>query len=127
MTGNFTTNLKRNVEQLKIITLIVFLIEEMDKQTKRFWSFIKSNKKDQCSIPPINCNEEILTDSHLKSNTFNDYFTSVFAQEDLCSLPKMNNSPFTEISNLSVSEEGVANLLHNLSAHKATGPDGIPA
>ena len=35
MTGNFTTNLKRNfkknVEQLLMITLIVFLIAEIDK------------------------------------------------------------------------------------------------
>ena len=25
--------------------------------TKRLWSFIKSKKKDQCSIPPIHCND----------------------------------------------------------------------
>ena len=51
----------------------------------------------------------------------------MFTQEDLSPLPKMNNSPFKEISNISVSEEGVANLLHNLSTHKATGLDSIPA
>jgi len=33
--------------------------------TKRLWSFIKSKKTDQCNIPPINCNEETLTDSHM--------------------------------------------------------------
>jgi len=40
----------------------------------------------------------------------------------------MNDSPFPEISNIiTVSVEGVANLLHNIKPHKATGPDGIPA
>jgi len=101
-----------------------YLDSRNGQTTKKFWSFIKSNKKDQCNIPPINCNQEILTDSHLKSNALNDYFTSVFIQEDLCSLPKMNNSPFPEISNISVSE-GVANLLNNLTTHKATRPDSI--
>jgi len=40
-------------------------------------------------------------------NAFNDYFTSIFTQEDLSSLPKMNDSPFPDIPNISVSVEGV--------------------
>ena len=39
----------------------------------------------------------------------------------------MNDSPFPEIPHISVSVNGVANLLHNLNPNKATGPDGIPA
>ena len=39
----------------------------------------------------------------------------------------MNDSPFPEIPHISVSVDGVANLLHNLNPHKATGPDRIPA
>jgi len=33
----------------------------------------------------------------------------------------------THPSRKSVSVKGVANLLHNLKPHKATGPDSIPA
>ena len=95
--------------------------------TKRLWSFIKSKKKDQCSIPPIHCNDITITDSQGKSNIFNEYFTSIFTQEDLSSVPELNDSPFPEISPISVSVDGVANLLQNLNPHKATGPDGIPA
>ena len=101
-----------------------FLDSGNGQVTKRLWSFIK-NKKDQCA--PINTNNKTLTDSHQKSNAFNDYFTSILTQEDLSSLPKMNDSPFPEIPHISVSVNGVANLLHNLNPHKATGPDGIPA
>ena len=75
----------------------------------------------------LNTNNKTLTDSHQKSNAFNDYFTSILTQEVLSSLPKMNDSPFPEIPHISVSVNGVANLLHNLNPHKATGPDGIPA
>lgn len=45
----------------------------------------------------------------------------------MSSLPKLNDSPFPEISHISISVDGVANLLQNLNPHKATGPDGIPA
>jgi len=38
---------------------------------------------------------------------FNDCFTSVFTQEDLSLLPKINNP------NISASEEVVVNLLYN--------------
>ena len=75
----------------------------------------------------VQSTKETLTDSHQKSNAFNDYFTSIFTQGDLSSFPKLNDSSFPEIPNIPVSVKGVANLLHNLNPHKATGPDGIPA
>ena len=55
------------------------------------------------------------------------YFTSIFTQEDLSSLPELNDLFFPEISPISVSLGGVTNLLHNLNPHKATGPDEILA
>ena len=45
----------------------------------------------------------------------------------MSSVPELNDSPFLEISPISISVDGVANLLQNLNPHKATGPDGIPA
>ena len=93
--------------------------------------FIKSKKKDQCSKPSSNSiihyNNITITDSQGKSNIFNNYFTSIFTQEDLSSLPELNDPPFPEISHISISVDGVANLLCNLNPHKATGPDRIPA
>ena len=94
--------------------------------SKRLWPFIKSKRKDQCSIPPINHNGSVITDSFHKSNVFNEYFTSTFTQEDLSSIPTMDASPFPEISPITISIEGVASLLSNLKPHKASGPDNIP-
>ena len=41
----------------------------------------------------------------------------------------MNDSPFPQIpsSYITVSVDGVVNLLQHLDSHKATRPDGIPA
>ena len=57
----------------------------------------------------------------MKNNTFNKYFTSIFIQEDLSSSPELYNSPFPEISPITISVDGVANLLQNLNPHKANG------
>ena len=38
----------------------------------------------------------------------------------------MDASPFPEISPITISIKGVANLLSNLKLHKASGPDNIP-
>ena len=62
-----------------------------------------------------------------QSRKVNNYFTLIFTQEDLSSLPELNDYPFPKISHISISVDGVANLLHNLNPHKATGLDGIPA
>ena len=103
-----------------------FLDSGKGQLTKRLWLLIK-NKKDQCSILLIHHNDTTITDSHEKSNIFNNYFTSIFTQEDLSLLPELNDSPFPEISHISVSLGGVTNLIQNLNPHKATRPDGIPA
>ena len=39
----------------------------------------------------------------------------------------MGNSPYQDMQDLNISEEGVRKLLKNIKVHKATGPDEIPA
>ena len=59
---------------------------------------------------------------------FNDYFTSIFFQEDLSSLLSVSVFLFLiYVPPISISVEGVASLLSSLNHHKATGPDNIPA
>ena len=131
MTGNCITNLKKECQKECQSAYNRYIYSFFDSEngqiTKRLWSFIKSKKKDQCNISPIHCNDITITDSQGKSNILNEYFTSIFTQEDLSSVPELNDSPFPEILPISVSVDGVANLLQNLNPHKASGPDGIPA
>ena len=49
---------------------------------------------------------------------FNDYFTSIFFQEDLSSLLSVSGISFPDIPPISISVEGVASLLSGLTITK---------
>ena len=51
--------------------------------TKKLWSYIKNQKTDYCGVPPLLHNDTLITDSYSKAYILNDYFSSVFVQEDL--------------------------------------------
>ena len=57
--------------------------------TKKLWSYVKSQKKDYCGVPPLLHNDTLITDSYDKENILNDYFSSVFVQEDLDTFPSI--------------------------------------
>ena len=56
----------------------------------------------------------------------NDYFASVFTKETSDTLPTLPESVYPTISDISVTYNGVVNLLKNIKEHKAHGPDKIP-
>ena len=45
---------------------------------KRFWSYIKSKRNEQCGVPTLECNNQLFTDNVTKANILNDHFSSVF-------------------------------------------------
>ena len=94
---------------------------------KRFWSFIKSMKKDNVGISPLkeNGEGEAVHDSKKKANLLSEQFKSVFTQEDLENLPSLPQA-FPNISQLNFDTVGIAKLLSNLNVKKAAGPDQIP-
>ena len=94
---------------------------------KRFWSYIKSKRNDQCEIPSLEKNSQIYTQNADKANLLNDHFSSVFTKSSIPSdqIPSLENNP--DITPLLIEENGVRLLLQNLDSHKAQGPDGIPA
>jgi len=95
--------------------------------SKRLWSFIKSQRKDNCSIPPIKHNGNIYSDHSSKAEALNDYFCSVFTTESCDELPSFQETPFPPITSINIDVNGVQRLLQNLNAQKSTGPDCIPA
>ena len=48
------------------------------RNSKKFWSFIKHQRKDQCEVPPLFYNGITHTDNLTKANILNEQFTSVF-------------------------------------------------
>jgi len=93
--------------------------------TKRFWSFIKSLKKDSCGVAPLREDGILKSASTDKANILNRQFSSVFTKPDSTELPDLGASPFPDMKNISISKQGVAKLLKGLNPHKAAGPDAI--
>ena len=94
---------------------------------KNLWSYVKSKRRDQVSIPSLEVNGITVSDAQGKAELFNQQFTSVFTNENTSALPDLGTSPFNTIVMDDIHVDGVAKLLANLQGHKAHGPDGIPA
>ena len=93
---------------------------------KRFWSFIKQNRKDYTGIPPLNANGKHSTNSKEKANMLNEQFESVFSSANPTnSRPKPAEHPC--MNDINITENGVLKLLQSLQIHKASGPEKMSA
>ncbi len=94
---------------------------------KKFWSFIKSQKKDASNIASLRDNGILTSDNKTKANILNGQFKSVFTAEPDLDLPNKGPSPFSSMPNFTVGANGIDKLLWKLNPHKASGPDNISA
>ena len=92
---------------------------------KKFWTFIKSLRKDNCNIQSLKLNDSVVTDGMDKAEVLNSYFQSIFTNELDTELPNKGPSPYPSMSNIDVTIQGIAKLLNGLNVHKASGPDLI--
>ena len=94
-----------------------------NEKAKKFWSFVKSLKKDAFGITSFRENGILKTDTVEKANICNKQFQSAFTRETDSEIPSKGTSPFTAIGEIT----GVLKLLNGLKVHKAPGPDGLSA
>ena len=94
---------------------------------EKFWKYIKSIRKDQHGIAPLNVNDTVIDNSKDKAEALNCQFQSVFTHEDLSHLPSCCGPSHPVILDISIFVDGVLNLLKTLDTKKASGPDQIPA
>ena len=94
---------------------------------KRFWSYIKSLRKDQTGIAPLRENGQLYSAPKDKANILNNQYKSVFTREDTTNIPTPSGKPTPDMAEIIVTEEGVRRLLVKTNPHKASGPDQIPA
>ena len=99
--------------------------ENLQSNPKKFWSYIKSLKQDNVSIPPLKVNNQTITDSKSKANALNNYFKSVFTTDYTATQPPAETSPFPSIDNVTVTTPGIVKLINNLKPNKASGPDQV--
>ena len=96
-----------------------------DGNTKKFWNYIKSLKKDSCGVAPLKDNGTLISDAKGKAEVLNRQYTSVFTDEDTSNIPDLGPSPHPPMSDINVTTEGVEKLLKKLNPSKASGPDNI--
>ena len=72
------------------------------------------------------------TDTKAKAEALNNYFKSVFTQEDVTNIPNLGNpatfeDPIPSMPEINFSLKGIKKLLSDLDTSKANGPDGVPS
>ena len=95
------------------------------KDNKPFWRYIKAKKQDNTGVAPLKDKGKLHSDSQAKADILLNQFKSVFTEP----LPPTNldlPAPANNISQITISTEGVIKLLKNLHSHKAPGPDNLP-
>ena len=96
-----------------------------ENNTKPFWNFIKSKKKDNVGVSPLKAQGRLFSDSKTKAEILLRQFKSVFTQDNDTPLPDITQtSPI--INDIEITHIGIAKLLRDLKPHKAPGPDAIP-
>lgn len=98
----------------------------LDSNPKKFWSYIRSLRKESLGIPPQTVNGKTHATDKGIAEALNNQFTSVFTKERK-DIPDKGASPFQDIPDLQVELEGVVKQLQQLNCNKAGGPDDIPA
>ena len=93
---------------------------------KGFWSFIKERRKDNTGVTSLSVGGTTVTDDTNKANALNNLFASVFTRENVSTIPLISGLSFSDMDNIQIDVNGVAQLLFNLDPQKATGPDKIP-
>ena len=66
-------------------------------QRKRFYKHTKSLRSDHCGIPSLQKDGHTHTEGYAKAKILNDYFRSVFSQDDSSQVPSFNCAPFPNI------------------------------
>ena len=115
----------------KYVENLIELGDEQEKQQsskqKRFFSFIKSLKKDSSGVAPLRDQGKLHSDPADKANILNRQYQSEFTDEDKSEIPKPDGDPSPTMPDIHITTEGVLKQLQKLNVNKASGPDMIPA
>ena len=104
------------------------VIREIKKNSKKFWSYVRSKTKIKETILRVANNDGKLTESDEETaNSVNKSFVSVFTQENPnMAVPSADyNYNGAILSDLVISEALILKILRKLNVNKSAGPDGI--
>ncbi len=97
---------------------------EAKTNPKAFHNYVKSKTKVQSSIPDIETDSGFTKSNSEKAEVMNQFFTSVFTQENLTNIPAPTNI-FTDdvLIDVEITEEKVRKKLQELNQSKSAGAD----
>ena len=100
---------------------------ETHRLTKKAWSYIKSQRRDNIGIPPLlNEKGELCEDAEDKAEILSRQYTSVFTQDN--PLEPVPDVPYSlpSMPDINIEENGILKLLKDVNVYKVIGPDLIP-
>ena len=92
---------------------------------KLFWQYIKAKRRDSAGIAILKSHGKEFTKPKKKADILNEQYDSVFTLEDPV-LPQLPDSPYPDMPNIHIDNNGVIKLLSGLNPSKANGPDLLP-
>ena len=97
-----------------------------DKNNRKFTTYLKSKTKSKESVGPLKDKEgKILTEEKDIAEELNRFFTGVFTDEDIHTVPRKERETEVGLDMVGVTESRVQKQIKNLRGGAAPGPDGI--
>lgn len=114
-----TRNLRRNFEKM--------LAKEAKTNPKAIWSYIRNQVKTREGLGDLEKEDGSLTQDNLeKANTLNNFFVSVFTEEDCSQFPEFEAKKFnTKLERIDITRPELLQILSKTNPSKAPGPDQL--
>ena len=93
--------------------------------SKKFWSYLKHKRSDECGIGALLDGNRLITDPSEKADLLNRQFHSVFTTTDKAQPTPSYDNNVPAMPPIEVSIQGVLAQLQRLNPSKASGPDDI--
>ena len=109
----------------------VNIAQQCKSNPKKFWNYVNSKLKNMNKIGKLNFKnsmgmEETTTEDNMKSEIMNNFFKSVFVEEDNREFTQMNIMPnLPNMESIKVKEEDILKRLLKLNINKSPGPDKL--
>ena len=108
-----------------------FLSSNRQNNPKTWWSILKSVYRDDgCvdSIPPLEVEDNLITDDKAKAEAFNNFFLKASQLDDKDAVLPDNIRLFddgTTLTTINITKQDVIDQIKDLDSTKSYGPDGI--
>ena len=103
------------------------LAKSAKKNPKQFFSYLKKKSSNRVSVGPLKVGVELVSDNTEMAGMLNNYFCSVFTQEDLTNMkePEQLYKGDKLLDEVDFTADKVEKKLSGLKPSAAPGPDGV--